>query len=97
MAPQNTACTRLHVLRTIFELGCADIPPTVEWLASLLDNESSQIESQLGLLEEQGLVRAAQVRLTMAGLVMATKITTPFTADPHHGTMDLARAGDLAA
>jgi len=59
------------VLVSLFELGRADRPATVERLARQLGRSEAVIRASLERLAQQGLADPVRVRLTMLGLAAA--------------------------
>jgi len=72
----------LRLLETLYELGRADIPASVEVLVTWLDVPASRVQELLTGLDAQGLVDQARCRLSMKGLVLAVSM---------HGAQKLAR------
>jgi len=71
-----------RLLETLYELGRADIPASVEVLVTWLDVPASRVQELLTGLDAQGLVDQARCRLSMKGLVLAVSM---------HGAQKLAR------
>ena len=63
-----------RTLRLMFEQSRADQPLELPVLARRLGLARVQVARQLLVLERLGLVNAERVRLTMAGLVLATRL-----------------------
>lgn len=70
------------LLETLYELGRADIPASVEVLVSWLDVPASRVQELLTRLDAQGLVDQSRCRLSMQGLVLAVSM---------HGAQKLAK------
>jgi len=71
-----------RLLETLYELGRADIPASVEVLATWLDVPASRVQELVTRLDAQGLVDQARCRLSMQGLVLAVSM---------HGAQKLAK------
>jgi Mn-dependent DtxR family transcriptional regulator len=71
-----------RLLETLYELGRADIPASVEVLVTWLDVPVSRVQELLTRLDAQGLVDRARCRLSMKGLVLAVSM---------HGAQKLAK------
>jgi Mn-dependent DtxR family transcriptional regulator len=63
-----------RLLETLYELGRADIPASVEILVTWLDVPASRVQELLTRLDAQGLVDQARCRLSMKGLVLAVSM-----------------------
>jgi Mn-dependent DtxR family transcriptional regulator len=71
-----------RLLETLYELGRADIPASVEVVATWLDVPASRVQELVTRLDAQGLVDQARCRLSMQGLVLAVSM---------HGAQKLAK------
>jgi Mn-dependent DtxR family transcriptional regulator len=72
----------LRLLETLYELGRADIPASVQALVTWLDVPAPRVQELLIRLDAQGLVDQARCRLSMKGLVLAVSM---------HGAQKLAK------
>jgi len=64
----------LRLLETLYELGRADIPASVQALVTWLDVPAPRVQELLIRLDAQGLVDQARCRLSMKGLVLAVSM-----------------------
>lgn len=62
---------QLRLLVALLDLVQADQPANVRVLAERLDLRLGVVATQLGLLDDLGLVHAARLRLTLQGLAVA--------------------------
>ncbi|MGB8332363.1 MAG: hypothetical protein WCE62_19720 [Polyangiales bacterium] len=62
------------LLETLYEMGRADVPATVEALATWLNVPETRVQALLPRLDAQGLVDAKRCRLSMRGLVLAVSM-----------------------
>jgi predicted transcriptional regulator len=65
----------LELLRAIFDLADADVRPSLDLLARLLDLDADRAKALLTALRRTGLVQHERLGLTMAGLAVATSIS----------------------
>ena len=64
----------LEVLRALFDLGEADIRPTLDLLGRLLHLEGRACSALIAQLRVAKLLQADRLCLTMAGLIVATAL-----------------------
>ena len=81
----------LRLLRAIFDLVDADVRPTADLVARLLGHEEATCSALLAQLRRARLVQRETLGLTMAGLVIATRL------DPFQPTSMRARVPELRA
>lgn len=62
---------QLRLLVALFDFAQADRPANVRALAQHLDVRLGVVATQLGVLDDLGLVQAARVRLSLEGLAIA--------------------------
>lgn len=62
---------QLRLLVALLDLAQADQPANVRLLAERLDVRLGVVATQLGILDELGLVHAARLRLSLEGLAVA--------------------------
>ena len=74
MKPATTNLNTLNTLRLLYELARHDYPAHLGALAGHLRLARTEVADCLLALERAGLVRADRVRLTMAGLVVASRL-----------------------
>lgn len=71
----------LSLLRGIFDLADADVRPTVDLLGRLTGHAPSDLSALMAQLRRAGLLQMETLGLTMAGLVVATRLP-PFDPQP---------------
>lgn len=74
--------TPRSILFVLFDLARADRPATVDRIAARLGTSPNQVRQRLDQLERLKLVDAQRVRLTLAGLAIATSLSANRTL-PH--------------
>ena len=90
--PESAALT---VLRALFDLADVDLRATPELLERLLDLPPERLSALFAQLRRAGLVQMQHLRLTMAGLVLATAL--PETQPPRCASPALAPRRKLRA
>jgi len=74
--------TTLRVLRLLFELAQQDVPAHPGTIAAHLGLSTRRVARHLLALDRAGLVTAERSRLTMSGLVLATRLAPVAKAEP---------------
>jgi hypothetical protein len=64
----------LELLRAIFDLADADVRPTLDLVAGLLDLDVNRAKSLVAGLRRSGLVQHQRLGLTLAGLAVAIAV-----------------------
>ena len=81
VTPESAALT---VLRAMFDLAEVDMSATPDLLGRLLGLSAPRTSALIAQLRRAGLVQLEHLRLTMAGLVLATAVpeTEPLRSTP---------------
>jgi hypothetical protein len=83
--PQTLNVPSQRLLRALFELARVDQAASAGSLARLLGRRAVEVAQLLVQLDQLGLVRAERARLTLPGLLVATRLPAlglPLTAQP---------------